>query len=157
MGIGSTVLEFPVMATGEVDGTVRLKKAGAEVEVSRVRMQLVNPEGEVVQEQKTAFDGFYLFTFVPPGEYRLRVSPEQVERLGLKTPPEETVKIEGLGNVVSGIDFTLEIKPKPPGGTNSHKSPPRNIPAPETGPQEAPVPEAPPLTIPRPRRTISLR
>ena len=64
----STIVNFPVVPTGEVDGTVYLKKGDSEKEVSNVILQLVNNKGETLQEVKSAFDGFYLFTRVLPGK-----------------------------------------------------------------------------------------
>lgn len=65
-------------------------------------------ELEVVQEVKSKFDGFYLFQMVPPGRYWVRISPEQTERLNLKTPDRKGVVIKGSETVISGMDFLLE-------------------------------------------------
>ncbi len=106
---GKTVIvDFPVTPTGEIDGTVFLRRGDAVREVSNVQLQLVDENGEVVKEVKSEFDGFYLLDFVRPGKYVLRVSPDQVERLKLLAPPELAVVVEPEGNVVSGIDITLE-------------------------------------------------
>ena len=119
-----------------------------------VALQMVNEQGKVAYEVKSEFDGFYLFTFVRPGKYILRVNPEQIERLNLKTSPQQEVVITAKGNVESGRDMVLEIRSETSTGSQAPKTPPQNIPAPETGPQEtgtqeAPVPEAPPLAIPQ--------
>lgn len=145
----AALLEFPVIQTGEVDGTVFLLKGGAESAVSNVALQMVDEQGKVAYEVKSEFDGFYLFTFVRPGKYILRVNPEQVERLNLKTSPQQEVVITAKGNVESGRDMVLEIRSETPTESQAPKAPLQNIPAPETGPQEAPVPEAPPLAIPQ--------
>jgi hypothetical protein len=65
-------------------------------------------EVEVVQEVKSEFDGCYLFQFVPPGRYWVRIAPKQVERLNLKTPAPQKIVIEGSEAVISGVDFLLE-------------------------------------------------
>ena len=106
---GKTILvEFPVTATGEVDGTVFLRRGSELREVANVRLQLVDADGSIVKEVKSQFDGFYLFDFVPPGRYLLRVSPAQVARLELRVPPAEEIVIEADGNVVSGVDLVLD-------------------------------------------------
>ena len=104
----SILLEFPVIATGEVDGMVYLRRGTSVVGLSNVELQLVNTEGEVVQQTKTAFDGFYLFTYVRPGRYFVRISPDQIERLKLVKPPDQEVVIGGGGTIVSGVDLTIE-------------------------------------------------
>ncbi len=65
-----------------------------------------------MQQEKTAYDGFYLFTLVPVGHYILRVSPDQLERLNLSQPLEREVLIGEHGTIVSGLDFTIELLPK---------------------------------------------
>ena len=106
------LLEFPVVPTGEVDGTVFLKRGERIKPVSKALVQLVNSEGEVIMEERTAFDGFYLFSMVPLGKYTLRVSPDQVQRLNLKTPPEQAINLKADEPFMSGMDITVEPAPK---------------------------------------------
>ena len=106
------MLEFPVLPTGEVDGTVFLLKDGAETAISNAQLQLVNAEGKVIQEEKSSFDGFYLFSMVPLGKYTLRVSPEQVQRLNLKTPLVQAIDLKADEPFMSGMDITVEPAPK---------------------------------------------
>ncbi len=103
----AAVAEFPVVTTGEVDGTVYLVRDGLRKEVSEVVLQLLHEEGKVVQEVETAYDGFYLFESILPGRYSVRVSPEQLERLDLSSSQPIAVRIGGDGTVVSGVEFTL--------------------------------------------------
>ena len=100
-------VDFPVMSSGEIDGTVRLRRGGELQEVSKVKLQLTDPTGNVVHEATSAFDGFYLFERVLPGRYNLRVDPEQVERLHLEPLPEQVVTLAS-GEVVSGVDLVLK-------------------------------------------------
>ena len=120
----SALLNFPVISTGEVDGTVYLLKGDTERAVSNVQMQLIDDKGEVVKKEKTAYDGFYLFTLVPPGTYILRIAPEQVQRLKLKTPREQKVVISGEGNVESGLNIVLELQSEPSKDDDSYETQP---------------------------------
>ena len=103
----AAVAEFPVVTTGEVDGTVYLVREGQRKEVSEVVLQLLHEEGDIVQEIETAYDGFYLFESILPGRYTVRVSPEQLERLDLSSSQPIAVRVGGDGTVVSGVEFTL--------------------------------------------------
>lgn len=101
-------IDFPVSTTGEIDGTAFfMDETNKLKEISNVEIQLLNNKGEVVRTEKTAFDGFYLFVNVLPGEYILRIDPEQVKRLGLEGQKDQVVKIESDGSVINGIDFYL--------------------------------------------------
>ena len=76
--------------------------------VSNVQLQLVNAKQKVIQTIKSEFDGFYLFQIVPPGKYWIRISPEQIKRLGLKNPELQEVNIKGEEMILSGMDLFLE-------------------------------------------------
>jgi len=102
------LLDFPITPTGEIDGTIYLASGGTEKAVSNAQMQLVAADGEVIQEVKSEFDGFYLFQMVPLGRYFVRIAPEQIKRLKLKNPKSQEVIITGTEIVVSGTDFLLK-------------------------------------------------
>jgi hypothetical protein len=101
-------VDFPVVASWEVDGTVYLRRGDGLAEASRVRLELLDAAGNVSASVETVFDGFYLFERVDPGRYVLRVAPQQAERLGLEVPPERELVV-GEGEVLSGVDFVLEL------------------------------------------------
>jgi hypothetical protein len=101
------MLEFPVVSTGEVDGIVYRGQGEWATPVSDAVVQLVNAKGVLVKESKSAFDGFYLISYVRPGRYTLRVDPEQVARLGLRPPAPREIEIEANGTIVSAQDFVF--------------------------------------------------
>lgn len=51
----SAHLDFPVVPTGKVDGTVFVLKGDSEQAASNAQLQLVDASGEVVQEVKSSF------------------------------------------------------------------------------------------------------
>ncbi len=108
-GTAMTV-DFPFVMTGEVDGTVFVSRDGLLSEVSRVRLQMVDQEGNIVEVQRSAYDGFYLFDTLPPGNYLLRVDPDQAERLGYNVEGTSEITIAGDGVIFSGRDFVLKAK-----------------------------------------------
>lgn len=69
--------------------------------------------GEVVQTIKTEYDGFYLFSKVPPGRYIVRVSPRQIKRLNLAVPLQREVLVRESGTIESGLDFALRKNESP--------------------------------------------
>lgn len=100
--------DFPIVSTGEVDGTVfRIWRDGPG-SVAGVVVQLLKEDGTLVRELESAYDGFFLFDFVAPGRYKLRVSPEQMSTLGLGVDQEYALEIDGGGTIVSGKDFVLQ-------------------------------------------------
>ena len=76
--------DFPVVETGAVDGTAY--RPDGQV-AQGVGLELVSAEGTVLQETETAYDGFYSFDRVPPGEYQLRTRADATMAL----PPRKVV------------------------------------------------------------------
>jgi cell division protein FtsN len=111
--IGRTaVLDFPVLSTGEITGTARFEENGDWRAASNLSLQLVDAGGGVIAETRTAYDGFYDFTLVPPGRYTLRLDPDQpvVTSTGLAG---RTVEVPAGGAILDGVDLGI---PVPSGG-----------------------------------------
>jgi hypothetical protein len=101
------VLDFPVLITGEVTGTVHLARPGRERrEIGGVEIQLVDAGGRVVATVRSAYDGFYDMADVRPGRYQVRVAPGQPQLDGYAAAARQ-VDIRPNGTVVDGLDFTL--------------------------------------------------
>ncbi len=99
-------LAFPVMQSAEIDGTVYFMKGEQRKPASNVSLQLLDRSGALVRELRTAFDGAYLFDRVAPGEYTLRIAPEQLSRLSLRAPDARAFTL-GDGKDVVTIDWLL--------------------------------------------------
>ncbi len=101
-------VDIPVTATGEIDGTLSLRRLDGTVrELSHAPLQLVDRNNQVVSETRSEYDGFYLFEKVPPGEYHVRLELEFEKTLRSKGTAPVPVTISGEGNVVSGTDLAF--------------------------------------------------
>jgi len=103
-------IDFPIMITGEVDGTAYVQLGERQREVSGVIVELLDMQGNIVQTVKTAYDGFYLMSKIPVGKYQLRVSREQTDSLNLLPVKPTFVIIEADNPIVNGMDFVLQKK-----------------------------------------------
>ncbi len=101
-------IDFPVIETGEIDGTVYFRRGRRYTAAGNVRLELINAEGNVVAETRSAFDGFYVFIVVPDGKYLVRISPGQIEKLGLSRVRALEVRVSRRNQFVSGINFAVE-------------------------------------------------
>lgn len=114
------VMEIPVVTTGEVDGTVfKEGKDGIRTPLANRTIQLLDPEGRVIEEVRSEYDGFYLFMKVKPGTYTMRVKPDDQPGKGYVASGSDglalaPVKIGDDGTVASGNDivFRVPVKPK---------------------------------------------
>ncbi len=101
------VVDLPVVFTGEVEGTAYLQQTdGKKQEAGGVQFELLDTHNQVVQKTTSAFDGFFLFESLLPGQYRLRISPEQVERLKLPPSPVQTLTVDG--GQVFNVEFIFK-------------------------------------------------
>jgi hypothetical protein len=100
-------LDFPIFISGEIDGTAYLVKGDKTIPAGRVDIEVVNEDGNVIRTGKTEYDGFYVISNVPLGQYTVRVSPQQMQKLDLKIEAEPKVNITAENQFASGIDFNL--------------------------------------------------
>jgi hypothetical protein len=101
------LLEFPIFMSGEVDGTVYLSRNNKEFGVGKVIVELVDKYNRVLKTTETAYDGFYVMSNIPLGEYRMRVSDKQLNKLSLKPMSDESVEITTDNLFINSIDFVL--------------------------------------------------
>lgn len=99
-------VNFPIILSGEIDGTIYQKRDAWAGPVSEVQIQLVDDKGVVVQTARSAYDGFYILEFIRPGNYVLRVDPDQLHRLGIAAPQEKIIAVEG-GTIFRDQNFVL--------------------------------------------------
>jgi hypothetical protein len=102
-------LDFPVIMTGEIDGTVYLLKGEKHRPVGGVTLELLalDPAVTRIRRAKTASDGFYIVESVPPGEYLLRVAPEDLKRSKLGETGARVITVSPKGNLISGVELLV--------------------------------------------------
>jgi hypothetical protein len=101
------VVEFPVVATSEIDGTVFLVANGRRRGIGDAQLELVNRDGEVVASTRSSGDGYYLLHQVMPGQYTLRIAPEQADKLRLQGTLARPLTVPVDGDFINGQDFEL--------------------------------------------------
>jgi hypothetical protein len=105
-------LDFPIFISGEIDGTVYVERDGRQFGAGRVIIELLDADDRVIKTTSTAYDGFYVMSKIPFGEYRLRVSDKQQIDLGQVAETIDNLSINNESLFKSGLDFILrEAKP----------------------------------------------
>lgn len=102
-----SILEYPVVETGEIDGVVYLSEGLRQRELSNVALELKNQDGETVMTTRSSYDGFFLFAGVLPGKYHLAISRDQLQRLNLVSTPPIIIDFTTTTGVNTGNDFVL--------------------------------------------------
>jgi hypothetical protein len=139
-------IDFPVLVSGEITGTVYLDREGTKREAPGIEMQLVDAKGAVIKSTRTAYDGFYDLTNIVPGKYSLRAAPEQAARIGLTGSLSRPVAIAPTGTILDGLNFVFLAGP--PRVQIAQVTPPPTLAAPPSAAPAAigtpPVPPTPP-------------
>jgi hypothetical protein len=100
-------VDFAVAVTGEVDGTTYLFAKGARRPIGDLKLELIDMARKVIATQASAADGYYVMTGIYPGEYYLRIAPDQLKRLGLLDTGMHVITIGRDGTVLNGRDLDV--------------------------------------------------
>lgn len=73
-------IDFPVIQTSELLGNIQIYQHGALRQGSGIALELVDQQDRVIQKTRSAFDGFYTFSGIPKGKYRVRISPDNARQ-----------------------------------------------------------------------------
>lgn len=104
-------IDFPVVYTAEVEGTVYLVDAhGRRRGIGDARLELLGPDGQVRSTTRSSSDGYYLLHQVMPGRATLRIAPDQASKLGLSGTLSKVLDIPADGDFLSGQDIELQLR-----------------------------------------------
>ena len=92
---------FPLLPVNDIEGSVVALKNGKEKGLLGLTVRLHQIDGELSWETSTQSDGYYFFTHIPPGKYKLLIDHEHLSRLGLQQEQEITVTASELGDIIS--------------------------------------------------------
>lgn len=101
------VAMFPVAVVSEVEGRAYFQGESEKRAVSNVQLELVDGEDNVIATARTEYDGFFLFERVPPGDYSIRLAPDQKDKLKVRLAERPAVKAGGDGGLVDGIELLV--------------------------------------------------
>lgn len=100
-------LDFPVIVSSEVDGTIYIKaKDGSEKPAAFIGINLINEKGEIVATTNTEYDGYYYIPGLLPGKYSVSINKEDLVRKKVKVT--ENIRLSlAQGDVLDGSDIML--------------------------------------------------
>ena len=101
---------FPVVAVSEVEGHAYFRGGGTERAVSNVQLQLVDPNKVVIASVRTEYDGYFFIERVPPGEYRIRIDPDQAAKLRIRMVDEVPVRAGADGGLIGKLVVNIVRK-----------------------------------------------
>lgn len=93
------VMDFPIVALSEIEGTVTFEGAGTARGVSGLRLLLIDDKGEVAGSARTERGGYYFFEQIKPGRFTLALDPQQAARLGVCMAGKVVVEVSPSGDI----------------------------------------------------------
>ncbi|MGC9385523.1 MAG: SPOR domain-containing protein, partial [Hydrogenovibrio sp.] len=103
------VVEIPIVTAGEVEGQVAFQSElfSDEQDQGGVPLILTDHQRDRSFTTRSAFDGFFLFDMIPPGDYELSVDPDYLKKHQLASRRPMQVKIGARGTLIVGANFDI--------------------------------------------------
>ena len=98
-------LEFPLIETGAIDGTIKWSADGKPL--AGLALQLMNAEGDIIQGTQTAIDGYYTFERVPPDNYTIRADPKSGLSIPFKSIDLTSDNLFQFGTDIKVVDLSV--------------------------------------------------
>lgn len=108
------LVEIPVNIAGEANGSVYLETDGEKRGLDRVVVSFYDWNHNPVGKTLTEDNGYYSYFGLISGRYNVRIDTAQLRKLGMTSKPEIqefSIKAGIDGDLVSGLDFILMLKP----------------------------------------------
>jgi len=105
-------MDYPLNNASEIEGVVYQQKGQHSEVKPYADIVLLDKQGKQVAQTQAAYDGYYLFTDLRPGEYKAVISQNYKNKKSLKETQNIAVNLSPQGDVVMGVDFVLTEKVK---------------------------------------------
>jgi hypothetical protein len=103
-------VDFMIEATGEIGGLIRYRSRGGESAKRGIRVRLERQDYDDVRDVTSDADGYYLFTDLTPGIYRISLDSLQLNGLKLKTQDRTRLLVIKPGDAPQHHqDFILDL------------------------------------------------
>ena len=100
-------IEIPIVVSLEIEGSIlEIDRNNNSKPLAYVPIEVINTEGEIVKEILSEYDGYYLASSLPPGDYTLRIQQSYLAQNEWLTPQALQVNHNDQ-DVISGQDILL--------------------------------------------------
>lgn len=109
-----TVIDIPVIITGEMSGYVYLNNKQAQKGLGRMIINIYRNDTVFVAQTLSEADGYFNFPMLEPGSYTARIDGRQLEKVHMTATPGAlpvTIRCNKEGDVADGLKFILQIRP----------------------------------------------
>jgi hypothetical protein len=107
-------VDVPIKVMGEVSGMVYISNDTEIKGQGRISIQIIDENGTKVSETISESDGFYSYLGLNPGNYKVQIDANQLEKLNFTSTPlthSFIIKTNDQGDIIEGKDFILGTDP----------------------------------------------
>jgi hypothetical protein len=125
------MIEIPIAIMAEADGTVNLKSKSGSRGLGRVYVNFYRNGKTLAGQVLTEGDGYFSYMGLSPGKYVARIDSSQLTKIKMVATPkykEFKVKESKDGDLIEGLDFTLESTVRDSTGSITPKVEPKILP-----------------------------
>ncbi|MDP3360029.1 MAG: hypothetical protein Q8S41_11865 [Lutibacter sp.] len=104
-------VEIPILVMGEVNGMVAMQTNIDKAGQGRITLHIVDQKGNKVAETLSESDGYFSYLGLKPGNYSVKIDPEQLRKLNYQSSPKNqtfTIEKSEEGTIINGISFVLK-------------------------------------------------
>jgi hypothetical protein len=101
-------MDYPLNNASEVEGVVYQQQNTKTQIQPFATVALLDKNDKKVAQTQAAYDGYYLFTDLKPGQYKAVVDTDYKNRKALTSTQAVTVDLSAQGDVLVGVDLTLK-------------------------------------------------
>ncbi|MDH3325308.1 MAG: carboxypeptidase-like regulatory domain-containing protein [Gammaproteobacteria bacterium] len=103
-------IDIPLVTSGEIEGTIHMENSNGGLRTAGyVPLKLTNTQTRKTLSVISAYDGFYLFSNIPPGKYLITIDNSYLNqyKYGTRKPTLKLVTINPSGTISMGNDFSI--------------------------------------------------
>lgn len=107
---GQARVSFALAPVNDIEGSIVFYKAGSEKTngIFGLELELTHIESNKQYQSSTEGDGYFFFSQVPPGIYRLTIGEDQLSELGFTAFEPIEIKAPSVGDIVSLEEIILQ-------------------------------------------------
>lgn len=120
-------IHVPVKVMGEAAGMVYFQDEKGIRGQGRITVVFKDENGNTAAQILTEGDGYFTFLGLDPGTYTAMIDPEQLNKLGYRSTPEQSefeITVSEYGDIVDTLEFTLQPDGMTPVEENEGKAAP---------------------------------
>jgi len=100
-------IDYPLVYVSDIDGTINTNDYSFDNVKRVLQVRLLNEKSEVVSTTSAEFDGYFFFSEIPPGNYKIDIDKTSLAQNKLKLQTASKVKVSNVSELITVSDITV--------------------------------------------------